>query len=278
VKRRAVAMLAICACCVLATIPARAALHEVSVGNYYYQDDATGARKLEVREGDQIRFTIRQADYPPHSINVKELGIHSGDLLVFQTYTTPPLKKTGTFVLYCTAHRDRGHWTTLKVLAKPISSPKPAATTRPTQRTSTPAPARAKTSASPTASSKAKAAPRVVKSAETVVPSGIGVTKDRRKAPPGPNSVQALLGRDFSGPWTRALVLALLAGLPIAVVTFFALRKQFVRDRAGSLAIVLQQQSAAAPQEKPSQRPRAQPHGSRARPKAHARQKGRAKT
>ena len=88
-------------------IPARAALREVSVGNYYFQDDASGNRaQIVVDRGDQVRFTIREAAFSPHDVRVDELGIRSGDMQLFETFTTEPLDVVGTFRLYCNRHKD----------------------------------------------------------------------------------------------------------------------------------------------------------------------------
>jgi len=76
-RRRVLAALAL-AVTVLAMLALRAdaALHEVTVGNYYFEDDAVRDRaRLDVQQGDQIRFTVREAAYPPHSANVDELGM-----------------------------------------------------------------------------------------------------------------------------------------------------------------------------------------------------------
>ncbi|HVL32156.1 MAG TPA: hypothetical protein VM600_01085, partial [Actinomycetota bacterium] len=124
------AFLAAAAAIVALLAPGRAlaALQDVSVGNYYFEVDATGARDpIVVKQGDQIRFTIREPDYPPHTINIDELQIESPDLLLFDTYTTPPLKKPGTYLLYCKAHKDRGHETSLVVKAAPKSASSPGA-------------------------------------------------------------------------------------------------------------------------------------------------------
>ncbi len=217
---------------------ASAALHEVSVGNYYYEHDETGARDpLVAKQGDQIRFTIREADVPPHSVNIDEYGIRSGDLLLFETYTTPPLDQPGTFTLYCRAHRDKGHITTLIVeekKTKPASEPPP-------EEEQPPPPEEEEVSSEETGSKVAgeterssggkqrrKAKRSNEEDAAAVAPTGRGVATDQRRAPPEPDSLEAILGRRVAaeGPWTRSVGLALLAALPIAGAAAFALRQE----------------------------------------------------
>ncbi len=223
-KRRA-AWLAAGAIWVLVPLLAAAALHEVSVGNYWFEDDATGSRaQLTVDEGDQIRFTVRQAAYPPHDIVIPAYGIDSPQLNLFQTYTTPPLDKPGTFLVYCRAHRARGHETTLVVKAKATTEPAPT----PTGSGAAPPPGKkppksATTSPDPTASATPTPSPT-----GSTVPSGVGEATDRRVPPPDPDSLAGLLGRDFGGgvPWTAALRLGAILALPIAGAAAYAIRRE----------------------------------------------------
>lgn len=211
-------------------VPARAALVEVSVGNYYFEDDATGGREIVVRKGDQIRFTVRDAAYPPHSAKVDELGIASGDMLLFDTYTTPPIGTVGTFRLYCEAHQDRGHETTLTVK-------KSAEANEPSKGPSKGAGGggdggqREQTNERPAASKKNK---RPSGKNEPIIPSGKGIAEDRTQAPVDPRSLEGVLGRRIGGdlPWTVAVKQALLLLVPIALVTGFAVRRHLGRERA----------------------------------------------
>lgn len=215
---------------VLVPLLAAAAVHDVSVGNYWFEDDATGSRTaITVNEGDQVRFTIRQAAYPPHDIVIPEYDIDSPQLQLFQTYTTPPLDKPGTFLVYCRAHRARGHETTLVVKAKPAAEPAPAPTSPggappppgPIKKT-TPKPS---ASPSPTATGAPSASPSA---SDAPIPSGVGEAADRRAAPPDPNSLEGMLGRRFGGgvAWTAALWQALILALPIAGAAGFAIRRE----------------------------------------------------
>lgn len=216
----------------LIPFPAQAALRDVSIGNYWFEDDATGARNpITVTEGDQIRFTVRQGVYPPHSAVIDEYDIDSGQLLLFDTYTTPPLNKPGTFALYCRAHRERGHETKLVVKAKPAGDPG--------AQPSTPAPpkkAKASKSAAPTAAATTPTPGTTAASpspAEATVPAGVGQATDRRRPPSDPNSLAGVLGRDLGGdvPWTAALWQAALAAIPIAGAAAYALRRERRRMR-----------------------------------------------
>jgi plastocyanin len=217
----------------LASLPAHAKLHQVSVGNYYFEDDATGARDpLTVDEGDQIRFTVRQAAYPPHDIVIEEYGIDSPPLNLFQTYTTPPLNKPGTFALYCRAHRARGHETTLIVKAKVSPPPSTPSSPPPPKKKAKPATAAPKAETTSTPSS--AAAPASPTPAESLAPVGVGEATDRRTPPPDPESLAGILGRRFGGelPWTTAVWQALIAALPIVAAAAYALKRESQRQAA----------------------------------------------
>ena len=221
---------------------ASAALHEVSVGNYYYEDDATGARDpLIVKRGDQIRFTIREADVPPHSVNIDAYNVRSGDLLLFETYTTPPLDELGTFTIYCRAHRDRGHITTLIVEGKQKKEPAPEPEPEPEEPTTEPTRVsgdeRETTVAAETQRSsggKERNKKKRTGDEQEVAPVGRGVSTDQRRAAPNPDSLEGILGRRLAadGPWTRSIGLAGLAAIPIVGAAAFALRQEARRRAA----------------------------------------------
>ena len=258
----------------LASLPAHAKLHEVSVGNYYFEDDATGARDpLTVNEGDQIRFTVRQAAYPPHDIVIDEYGIDSPPLNLFQTYTTPPLNKPGTFDLYCRAHRPRGHETTLIVKAKasppqstPTSPPPPA---KKKAKTSTAAPTAA---ASATASPTSDTTPASPTPAESLAPEGVGEATDRRTPPPDPDSLAGILGRRFGGdiPWTAALWQSLLAAAPIGAAAAYAIRRDSQRRVVSTVAA---SPAAPVPSKEPSPRASARSKASGTTPQRRKQQR-----
>lgn len=236
--------------------PAFAKLKDVSVGNYWYEDDATASRKgLVVDEGDQIRFTIREPDYPPHSVNIDELDIRSGDLLLFDTYTTPPLKKTGTFRLYCEAHRDRGHVTTLTI--RPVATARPGqgapagrttGTVSPSKKKLATASPRATVRTSPSAEPEEASPQEDSDVAGEVVATGRGKATDRRRAPPRSGSLEDLLGRGArdTGPWTSAFIMAAFLALPIGAVTAYAARCE-VRRRSLQAAEMLVKSEPQAP-------------------------------
>src|SRR5712692_252796 len=119
----------------LSTAPASSITHQASAGNYWYEDDQQHDRtKIVVRQGDQITFTIREQAVPGHTVDVDELNIHSPNLNIGETYTTPRLIKPGNYYLYCRPHEQRGHHTRLVVLAaqQATATPPPNSTPRKT--------------------------------------------------------------------------------------------------------------------------------------------------
>jgi plastocyanin len=214
---------------VLAALPALARTHQASIGNYWYEDDQQHDRtRIVVAAGDQITFTVREGVYPPHSVNVDALNIHSPELLLGETYTTPALRKPGIYRLYCRAHEDRGHFTRLVIQApRATASPAPA-----TPRASRPPAAGASAAPSPTATV-ASATP-----AATLTPVGVGKATKAELAQPirrDPNSLEALTGRTRSTAlWTRSLWWLLIAAVPIVGVAAYALRREAARVSAGT--------------------------------------------
>jgi hypothetical protein len=107
-------------------------------------------------------------------VEVDELGIHSGSLAAGETFTTPPIGKAGTFILYCKPHDQRGHKTTLIVSGTSITTPttaplattttaptttttaKPTTTTKPPATTATTASTGGAPSSSPTTTTTAR--------------------------------------------------------------------------------------------------------------------------
>jgi plastocyanin len=218
---------------VAAVVPAAASLREVDVGNFYFEDVATGSRQVVMaNKGDQIRFTVRQTTYPPHDVVIDGYGkeYESGQLLLLETFTTPPLDKPGTFRLYCRAHERRDHETTLFV--RSTASPSPAPGSSPKKKASPRPGASAAPQASPTGS--ASVAPGETPTTEpspSLAPAGVGVATDRRLASPDSNSLAGILGRDIGGgePWTTAVWTWLLAAIPIAAMAGFAMRRALQR-------------------------------------------------
>lgn len=224
---------------------AHAALLQVSIGNYWFEDDETKRRdRIEAQQGDQLRFTVRETTYPPHSVEVDELGISSPELLLFETYTTPPLNKPGTYRLYCRGHLDRNHVTTLVV--RPTPPPTTAARTAPARR----GPTATATSTSSTTSPEdapltdpfQSPPPGAVAEATTTVPSlapvGVGSATDRRRPPVDPDSLAGLIGRPPAtpGPWTRAVRLGAAAAALLLGVSVSAVAYGWRREREGSSA------------------------------------------
>jgi len=218
--KRLVVALAAAACALGVARAASAVTHQATIGNYYYEDDTQHDQtKIVVHQGDQITFTVRQPAVPGHTVDVDALNIHSPNLNLGETFTTPRLDRPGNFYLYCRPHEDRGHHTRLVVLAAPAPTPTPAP-----QRTATPphiARAAPRTPAP---------APTTPTPAATLTPVGVG------KAPPGalvrpvptnPNSLRALTGRTVARgvPWTRSLWWLLIATVPIVGAAVVALQR-----------------------------------------------------
>ena len=223
------------ACAVAA--PAMARTHQATVGNYYYEHDEQRDRtKIVVAVGDQITFTVRQAAYPPHTVDVDELDVHSPDLLVGQTYTTPPLDRAGNFRLYCRPHEQRGHHTRLVVQAAAAT-----ATPAPPAKTAVPT-ARPRATSAPPVSGGRTPPPSVKPSATpTLAPIGVGTAAPGaldRPLPVDPDSLQGLTGvtRSNRYPWTRAVWWLLLATVPIVGAAGFALRREAVLRAAEARA------------------------------------------
>ena len=229
---------------------AGAETRQASIGNYYFEDDATGDRmKLVADVGDQFTFTVRQGAATPHTVEVDELDIHSGDLLLGQTYTTPPLTKVGNFNLYCRRHESRGHHARLIVRAKAVTTPKPTAQpTAAPARTSTPAvaPAVSATQA-PTATPAPTPSP-------TLAPVGVGTAPRGSLArTPAPDSLEGLTGVNRSNeiPWTRAVWWLLVSTVPIVGVAAYALRRSATLHAAELRAAAEADAARAATKRKP---------------------------
>lgn len=196
------------------------ATRAASIGNFWYEDDSTRDRtKIVVQRGDQIVFTVREGVYPPHTVDVDELNIHSPGLLLGETYTTPPLSKVGNFKLYCRPHEARGHFTRLVVQAPAAATAAPARTPGASPTTAPAAAGKAAGQATPT--------PLVASPTATLAPVGVGKAAPsdiRRTVAADPDSLDALIGREPSSePWTRALWLALIATVPIVAAAGYTL-------------------------------------------------------
>lgn len=198
---------------------AGAETRRASIGNYYFEDDRTGDRsKIVVVRGDQVAFTVREGVYPPHTVEVDELDIHSGDLLLGETYTTPPLNRVGNFLLYCRPHRERGHVARLIVQAPPAATTSAPATAAPTAVAAPATTAAAVTTSTPAPTPSPTLAPVGVSKAST---------EDlERPVAVDPDSLEGLTGNVRSrDPWTRALWWLLIATVPIVGAAAFALSR-----------------------------------------------------
>ena len=245
------AAIALALACLLVAVPgARGATRQATVGNYYYEDDdGLDRMKIVVDQGDQVTFTVRQAAYPPHTVDVDELDIHSSDLLVGQTYTTPALNTPGDFYLYCRPHEARGHHTRLVVKAAPAKTAAPVTTaspivSNPPRASALAAPAGAPIPATPT--------PGVTPS---LAPVGVGSAPPGFVArPPDPDSLEALTGHRTSNeaPWTRAAWWLLIVTGPIVGAAAFSLRRNAtLRAAAVRAAAEAEAETARARKRKP---------------------------
>ena len=136
-RRFALPLVAIAAAMVF-SVPAGASLRQIAVGNFYFEDETLGDGKVVAQVGDQLRFNVLDGGPgTPHTVEVDELGIHSGSLGSGETFTTPPISQAGTFILYCKPHDQRGHKTTLVVSGTSITTPTTAPTTTTTAPTTT---------------------------------------------------------------------------------------------------------------------------------------------
>lgn len=228
-----------------------AALHEVSGGNFYFRDNATGSTsEIRVVEGDQIRFTMVEDAPVPHSVEIDALGIHSGDMQSGDTFTTPALNQPGTYTVYCDRHRERGHVITLVVEndsseegsgsgSGSDDSGSDSGSGSGDSSTGSQEGSKSGTGKDQTNDKKGSGTTRGSMDGEgearsprptstELVPSGAGTVTDAEQAAMDalPNSFEQTLGRPIpEGPWTRSLTLALFAVVPLVVVAVIAIRR-----------------------------------------------------
>jgi plastocyanin len=223
--KRIVLVVAIVAVAFGAMHAASAVTHQATIGNYYYEDDTQRDQtKIVVRQGDQVTFTVRQAAVPGHTVDVDALNIHSPNLNLGQTYTTPPLTKPGNFYLYCRPHEDRGHHTRLVVLAAPAVTASPRPTSSPRHTATPPHIARPAPQTPAPVTHGVTPAPSA-----TLTPVGVGTAPPgalNRPVPTNPNSLNALTGRKVTpASWTRSLWWLLVAAVPIIAAGAVALQR-----------------------------------------------------
>lgn len=227
---------------------ALAALRGVHVGSNYFEDATVGDGKIEIRQGDQLRFITDDngTGGKPHTAEVDELGIHSGFLATGETYTTPPIQQVGSFKLYCSFHEAAGHKTTLVVLSSGTATTTTAAPT--TTRGTSPATAGGATGGSSSGATAAGGtgpvtAPSIDEAGSTgtvttdtggatdatLAPTGLGRASDEDidAAPVDPRSLEAILGRPpaTQGPWTRSVRMALFGLIPLLGAVAVALAR-----------------------------------------------------
>lgn len=224
---------------ILVAGPSAAALREVAVRNFYFDDATAGDGTVEAMQGDQLRFTVYDGGPgTPHTVEVDELNIHSGSLAAGETFTTPPLNQPGTYRLYCKPHQNRGHTATLIVRANSTATTS-VATTAPrsggssgtvtTSTTAASTPSATNADGSPASSVPADADSPGDGTDSTLAPLGRGEADPDalEDAPADPDSLQAALGRRPArkGPWTRSVRLALLVLIPMVAASIVAARR-----------------------------------------------------
>lgn len=248
--RLGLALAAVAAATVVAFAHAASAVtHQATIGNYYYEDDQQrDETKIVVHAGDQITFTVREQAVPGHTVDVDALNIHSPNLNIGQTFTTPPLRE-GNFYLYCRPHEDRGHHTRLIVLAAATQAPSHAP-----QRTATP-PHIVRT---PTHTPAPAASPAPTP-ATSLTPVGVGTAPPGalgRPVPTNPNSLNALTGRTVSHgvPWTRSLWWLLVAAVPIIAAAGVALQRARVAEYQPKVEHLRRARGNAPAKEKPARK------------------------
>lgn len=266
-RRRTTALSAVLLLLGLTQLPASAAVTSVYVGSFYFSTSSGGPDNtpVTVDNGDQLRFVAQDNG---HTVEIPGLGI-SQALAKGQTFTTGALMKAGTYALYCSPHRNRGHETTLTVRAasqQPSPEPPPPPPSPPSPESSAesspessaeprPSPT-AKASAAPvrttattassaltagrptpspapdTAGSPAAPAPGTSPSADEPVAGGLGTaSEDEVAVPAAEGPLEDLLGRPAAkeGTWTRSVWLATGLLLPMIALAGWALAR---RERA----------------------------------------------
>jgi plastocyanin len=212
-----------------------AATIAVRTGSYYFEDATVGDGKIVAQVGDRLQFLTEDGGRgTPHTVEVDELGIHSGALGTSSTYTTPVLSQPGTFFLYCKPHQNKGHHASLIVLANATPTPTNAPTAVLTN-TPTPAPTNARTPApTPTGPSGATAKPAATQDGSVALGSG-------RPADPAPSTASdeaqrtrsdnqdtvaasgaTQEGRAAATTWLRSVFVGLLALVPLLGLTVLA--------------------------------------------------------
>lgn len=254
-KRRAafgLLFVAALASVLVATPSAQSAVRDVKVGNFYFDDASPGDGIVEALQGDQLRFTVLDGGPgTPHTVEIDELGIHSGSLAAGETFTTPPLNRAGTYSLYCKPHQNRGHKATLVIReataptsAPATSQPAPPPTTTPrTGQTNTTSPATSAPASAGSAGSTSTTAPGtsapandetpgaangpVDSTATTLAPVGRGEADDATlaTAPVEPGSLQTIIGRPpgRKGAWTRSVRFGFILLVPMSLLAAGAL-------------------------------------------------------
>lgn len=196
-------------------VPVAAAVRDVAVGNFYFDDATPGDGVVTARVGDQLRFTVVGGS--GHTVTVEALGIDSGTLSPGATFVTPVLGVPGRYTLICRTHVQRGHTATLTVLAAGAAT----TTTAPVPPTTTAAGPSTVPDAGPSTSVTSTVDAETDSTAttdatETTVDGG---ADDAGGVPP-----VGVVGGD-DGAWLRAVWLGLLALPVVALAALVAERR-----------------------------------------------------
>jgi plastocyanin len=220
----------------------------IRVGSFYFEDATQGDGRIVANVGDRLRFVVEDnGNGTPHSVEVDELGIHSGSLAKGDVYTTPQLSRPGSFLLYCRLHIKRGHKTTLVVVGStqtpaPTRAPTPAPTKAPAKApnptpTRTPS-APATPPSSPAPQTSAGQLPSDTAGSSTRPDAG-GITSGGPANPDAgeisaPNDDQRGAIRADDMTWLRSVVVGLLSMPVLAALALLAIHRSRRRGLAAS--------------------------------------------
>jgi plastocyanin len=230
-----------------------ASIVSVTSGNFWFEDATVGDGQIVISAGDQLRVEV--VDGTQHTVDIAEFGIASGKMATGDVFVTPPLNTPGTYTLFCRTHLNRGHKTTLIIRGQATTTTTTAATT------TTTAPATTTTTAPPTPTTSSttgsSGVTTTVPATTTSTVAGAEVAPVSGDQPRGPGEadsvdlsieagaspltesdnagetnldtpdttvVAGMVARDGAPVWTRSVWVGLLALIPLALLTFVAVK------------------------------------------------------
>jgi plastocyanin len=233
-----------------------ASIVSVTSGNFWFEDATVGDGQIVISAGDQLRVEV--VDGTQHTVDIAEFGIASGKMATGDVFVTPPLNTPGTYTLFCRTHLNRGHKTTLIIRGQATTTTTTAATTTTTSTTTTTtAPATTTTTAPPTPTTSSTTGTSGVTTTTTSTVAGAEVAPVSGDQPRGPGEagsvdlsieagaspltepnnagetnldtpdttvVAGMVARDGAPVWTRSVWVGLLALIPLALLTFVAVK------------------------------------------------------